>query len=90
MEREPTVTVELEWSRPTQTYGELQGYRLRYGVKDQILKEINLQGKFNYDFMTELHEINDSVTLYFQVRTPLHIVLTIWNVASNTNFALPV
>lgn len=45
IEREPTVTVELEWSRPTQTYGELQGYRLRYGVKDQTLKEVVLQGK---------------------------------------------
>lgn len=44
IEREPTVTVELEWSRPTQTYGELQGYRLRYGVKDQILKEVSLKG----------------------------------------------
>lgn len=44
IEREPTVTIELEWSRPSQTYGELQGYRLRYGVKDQILKEVSIKG----------------------------------------------
>lgn len=39
------MTVELEWSRPTQTYGQLKGYRLKYGVKDQALKEID-KGKF--------------------------------------------
>ena len=44
IEREPTVTIELDWSRPTQTYGELQGYSLRYGVKDQTLKEVPLKG----------------------------------------------
>ncbi|KAL0270992.1 UNVERIFIED_CONTAM: hypothetical protein PYX00_008241 [Menopon gallinae] len=44
MEREPTVSIELEWSRPTQTYGELLGYRLRYGVKDQPLKEEIIKG----------------------------------------------
>lgn len=44
MEREPAVSIELEWSRPTQTYGELIGYRLRYGVKDQPLKEEIIKG----------------------------------------------
>lgn len=44
IEREPTVTVELEWSKPTQTYGELKGYRLRYGIKDQHLKDVTLRG----------------------------------------------
>ncbi|XP_049808964.1 tyrosine-protein phosphatase Lar [Schistocerca nitens] len=44
IEREPSVTVELEWQRPTLTYGELLGYRLRYGVKDQPLKEEMLKG----------------------------------------------
>jgi receptor-type tyrosine-protein phosphatase F len=34
LEREPAVTLELEWSRPSQAYGELLGYRVRYGVKD--------------------------------------------------------
>ncbi|XP_024084878.1 tyrosine-protein phosphatase Lar isoform X3 [Cimex lectularius] len=43
LDRDPEVSVELEWSRPTQTYGDLLGYRLRYGVKDTPLKEITLQ-----------------------------------------------
>lgn len=34
LERDPTVSIELEWSRPAQTYGELRGYRVRWGVKD--------------------------------------------------------
>ena len=34
VKEEPTVSVEVVWSRPTQTYGELKGYRLRYGPKD--------------------------------------------------------
>lgn len=46
IEREPTVTIELEWSRPSQTYGELKGYRLRYGVKEQLLKDVPLKGIF--------------------------------------------
>lgn len=39
MEKEPTVSIELEWAKPSQTFGELTGYKLRYGVKDQPLKE---------------------------------------------------
>lgn len=41
--QDPEVSAELEWSRPTQTYGDLLGYRLRYGVKDTQLKEFLLQ-----------------------------------------------
>ncbi|XP_059221332.1 tyrosine-protein phosphatase Lar isoform X4 [Stomoxys calcitrans] len=40
MERDPTVSIELEWERPAQTYGELRGYRLKWGIKDQTLKEM--------------------------------------------------
>lgn len=54
LEREPTVSIELEWGRPTQTYGELLGYRLRYGVKDQPLKEQMFKGA-----MVHSHKIND-------------------------------
>ncbi|KAF6202866.1 hypothetical protein GE061_003271 [Apolygus lucorum] len=43
LDREPEVSVELEWARPSQTYGDLLGYRLRYGVKDTPLKELTLQ-----------------------------------------------
>jgi hypothetical protein len=54
LEREPTVSIELEWGRPTQTYGELLGYRLRYGVKDQVLIEQMFKGT-----MVHSHKIND-------------------------------
>jgi receptor-type tyrosine-protein phosphatase F len=42
LERDPTISIELEWARPDQTYGELRGYRLRWGVKDQQLGEESL------------------------------------------------
>jgi receptor-type tyrosine-protein phosphatase F len=42
LERDPTVSIELEWDRPTQTFGELRGYRVRWGIKDQKLQEIML------------------------------------------------
>jgi hypothetical protein len=54
LEREPTVSIELEWGRPTQTYGDLLGYRLRYGVKDQVLIEQVFKG-----IMVHSHKIND-------------------------------
>jgi hypothetical protein len=54
LEREPTVSIELEWGRPTQTYGDLLGYRLRYGVKDQVLIEQVFKGT-----MVHSHKIND-------------------------------
>lgn len=44
IERAPVVSIELEWSKPSQTYGELLGYRLRHGVKDQPLKEEIFKG----------------------------------------------
>ena len=39
-----TVTMELEWSKPTQTFGELKGYRLKYGPRGGALQEILLEG----------------------------------------------
>ncbi|XP_059619067.1 tyrosine-protein phosphatase Lar isoform X2 [Phlebotomus argentipes] len=42
--RDPTVSIELEWERPKQTYGELRGYRLRWGMKDHVLNEEVIQG----------------------------------------------
>ncbi|XP_055852475.1 tyrosine-protein phosphatase Lar isoform X5 [Episyrphus balteatus] len=44
LERDPTVSIELEWERPAQTYGELRGYRLKWGIKDHPLREEILQG----------------------------------------------
>ncbi|XP_030758826.1 tyrosine-protein phosphatase Lar isoform X3 [Sitophilus oryzae] len=54
LEREPTVTIELEWMKPSQIYGELKGYRLRYGVKEQLLKDVQLKGT-----STQKYRIND-------------------------------
>ena len=39
-----TVTMELEWSKPTQTFGDLRGYRLKFGPKNGQLEEILLEG----------------------------------------------
>jgi receptor-type tyrosine-protein phosphatase F len=44
LERDPTVSIELEWEKPSQTYGELRGYRLRWGIKDHRLHEEFIQG----------------------------------------------
>ncbi|XP_066151280.1 tyrosine-protein phosphatase Lar isoform X3 [Euwallacea fornicatus] len=70
IEREPTVTIELEWSRPTQTYGELKAYRLRYGVKDQLLKDVHIKS------VTHNYRINDlerGVEYEFRVAGQNHI-----------------
>lgn len=45
LERDPTVSIELEWERPAQTFGELRGYRVRWGVKDQKLQETVLSAE---------------------------------------------
>lgn len=37
--------MELEWTRPLQTFGELQGYRLKYGPKTGPMEEIILEGQ---------------------------------------------
>ncbi|XP_059050775.1 tyrosine-protein phosphatase Lar isoform X4 [Achroia grisella] len=45
LEREPIVSIELEWTRPSQTYGDLLGYRLKFGIKDRGLDEENYSTK---------------------------------------------
>ncbi|VVC24819.1 Hypothetical protein CINCED_3A017850 [Cinara cedri] len=42
LEREPKVNIELEWTRPTSTYGELLGYKLRYGIRGEDMFDIML------------------------------------------------
>ncbi|XP_039755971.1 tyrosine-protein phosphatase Lar isoform X2 [Pararge aegeria] len=54
LERDPIVSIEIEWAKPAQTYGDLLGYRLRYGIKDQPLEEVNFAGT-----KTNSHRIND-------------------------------
>ncbi|VVC96328.1 unnamed protein product [Leptidea sinapis] len=54
LERDPIVSIEIEWAKPTQTYGDLLGFRLRYGIKDQPLEEINFSGT-----KVNSHRVND-------------------------------
>ncbi|XP_020708528.1 tyrosine-protein phosphatase Lar isoform X5 [Athalia rosae] len=70
MERNPTV-LELEWGRPSQTYGELLGYRIKYGVTNQTLKE-----EFIDDIQKNTHRITDlerGVDYEFRVAGQNHI-----------------
>ncbi|XP_076293559.1 tyrosine-protein phosphatase Lar isoform X3 [Lasioglossum baleicum] len=53
LSRSPVV-VELEWAEPTETYGNLLGYRIRYGVKNQTLKTELIDGTVN-----RTYKIND-------------------------------
>lgn len=34
VDEEPNLAVSLHWSKPSQTYGELVGYRIIYGAKE--------------------------------------------------------
>jgi hypothetical protein len=36
----PGLAIELQWSRPTQMYGDVQGYRVIYAAK-----ELNIRGE---------------------------------------------
>ncbi|XP_046968895.1 tyrosine-protein phosphatase Lar isoform X1 [Vanessa cardui] len=54
LKQDPIVSIEIEWAKPTQTYGDLLGYRLRYGIKDQPLEEVNFSGT-----KVTSHRIND-------------------------------
>ena len=40
--------MDIEWTRPVETYGELKGYRVRYGHRGQKLTEILVRGSSNY------------------------------------------
>ncbi|KAL4709306.1 hypothetical protein ACJJTC_013366 [Scirpophaga incertulas] len=39
LERDPIVSIELEWTAPIQTFGELKGYRLRYKIEGENFTE---------------------------------------------------
>nr|XP_012139448.1 PREDICTED: tyrosine-protein phosphatase Lar isoform X6 [Megachile rotundata] len=56
LSREP-VELELDWEQPTQTYGDLLGYRIRYGIKNQTLKEEFIEGTRVHTYkITDLEE----------------------------------
>uniref|UniRef100_A0A1B6E7X3 protein-tyrosine-phosphatase n=1 Tax=Clastoptera arizonana TaxID=38151 RepID=A0A1B6E7X3_9HEMI len=70
LEREPEVSIELEWSRPTHTYGELLGYRLKYGVKDTTIKEESLSPQTTSHKITQLER---GVDYEFRISGQNHI-----------------
>nr|XP_050858261.1 tyrosine-protein phosphatase Lar isoform X8 [Vespula vulgaris] len=56
LSRDPVV-LELEWMEPTQTYGDLLGYRIRYGIKNQTLKKEFIRGTRQHTYkITDLEE----------------------------------
>ncbi|XP_075224407.1 tyrosine-protein phosphatase Lar isoform X3 [Lycorma delicatula] len=68
LEREPEVSIELEWGKPTQTYGELLGYRLRYGVRENPLQELLLQTTSH-----KISQLESGVEYEFRVSGKNHI-----------------
>lgn len=71
IEKDPVVSIELEWTKPTQTYGDLLGYRLRYGVKDQPLEEVNFPGTKVHNF--KLNDLERGVQYEYRVAGKNHI-----------------
>ncbi|XP_076757587.1 tyrosine-protein phosphatase Lar isoform X4 [Xylocopa sonorina] len=56
LSRDPDV-LELDWSQPVLTYGDLLGYRIRYGIKNQTLKEEYIEGTRQHTYkITDLDE----------------------------------
>ncbi|KAM3960723.1 tyrosine-protein phosphatase Lar-like [Aphomia sociella] len=70
LEREPIVSIEIEWARPSQTYGDLLGYRLRFGIKDHLLDEENFSTKTTSHKLTDLER---GVQYEFRVAGKNHI-----------------
>ncbi|XP_047026762.1 tyrosine-protein phosphatase Lar isoform X5 [Helicoverpa zea] len=71
LEREPVVSIELEWSKPSQTYGDLLGYRLRYGIKDQPLEEVNFPGTKVHSY--KINDLERGVQYEYRVAGKNHI-----------------
>ena len=40
IKKEPSITMDIEWTKPVETYGALKGYRVRYGRRGGKLTEI--------------------------------------------------
>ncbi|XP_043504846.1 tyrosine-protein phosphatase Lar isoform X12 [Polistes fuscatus] len=54
--RDP-MTLDLEWMEPSKPYGELLGYRIRYGIKNQTLKKEFIHGTRQHTYkVTDLEE----------------------------------
>ncbi|XP_070527302.1 tyrosine-protein phosphatase Lar isoform X9 [Cardiocondyla obscurior] len=64
LSRGPDV-LELEWAQPTQTYGSLLGYRIRYGIKNQTLKEEFIEGTRQHAY--KITDLEQGVDYEFRV-----------------------
>uniref|UniRef100_A0A8D8LUZ9 protein-tyrosine-phosphatase n=1 Tax=Cacopsylla melanoneura TaxID=428564 RepID=A0A8D8LUZ9_9HEMI len=68
LKEEPEVSIELVWSKPTQTYGDILGYRVKHGVKEQNLKEDFTK---NMSFM--INNLERGVEYEFRIAGQNHI-----------------
>nr|XP_050858263.1 tyrosine-protein phosphatase Lar isoform X10 [Vespula vulgaris] len=64
LSRDPVV-LELEWMEPTQTYGDLLGYRIRYGIKNQTLKKEFIRGTRQHTY--KITDLERGVEYEFRV-----------------------
>lgn len=48
------IKLDVEWTKPQQTYGDLKGYKLRYGIKDQQLIDVTLKPTVHHYPLTNL------------------------------------
>lgn len=62
--RDQDITLDVEWTKPQQTYGELKGYKLRYGIKDQQLIEQIMKPTVN---QFRLHNLERGIEYEFRV-----------------------
>ncbi|XP_047359953.1 tyrosine-protein phosphatase Lar isoform X11 [Vespa velutina] len=64
LSRDPVV-LELEWMEPTQTYGDLLGFRIRYGIKNQTLKKEFIRGTRQHTY--KINDLERGVEYEFRV-----------------------
>ncbi|XP_015173426.1 PREDICTED: tyrosine-protein phosphatase Lar isoform X12 [Polistes dominula] len=62
--RDPEM-ITLEWTEPSQTYGELLGYRIRYGIKNQTLKKEFIRGTHQHSY--KITDLERGVEYEFRV-----------------------
>ncbi|XP_058805805.1 tyrosine-protein phosphatase Lar isoform X2 [Phymastichus coffea] len=51
--QEEPIKIELEWTKPSETFGPILGYRIRYGIKNQTLKEEFIEGDDTFSYRIE-------------------------------------
>ncbi len=60
--RDNNITLGVEWTKPEQTYGELKGYKLRYGIKDQVLIDVLLKPTVSQYRLNDLGKKSDQIS----------------------------